>query len=478
MPGPVKTSALSRVLGGVAAASLIAGAIASLRQSSLARLHSHLQHHHNDSPPDALDAVTAKNGIVDQGHPGGSATPHPVQHHQQQPTTAEYADESLARFERMRTEWMQTASLLTSDHPDFAPILHGEANAFSEPVCVLNPQLFKRYSPIKAGSQKVHVAINLALATSQWDHLALPNLGSQLTRLTGWLGPARVSYEIVTSAGADVVQSSEVKDKLIVALRDHLETVSEGAAVPFVSKSEPNSEATHLLTLSSTVFCLFDVLEMIHQHLLNEADHTCGVVFQWDGDMMMYGYKGGMAPNPHPYMDAWRDLFGNKIYPETSSDNWSKGIFHGDEDAMDRFESGLPLQILSCSTSSASLQRLPAAPALPVASCPDNTALHARPRTLLAVTAKFAIPMAPEAVRAIRVKMEGEPETPLQAYGVAKRDAHPPAIRREMWRTSTQRIDGVVEGEGMPGYVQGVWKQEVRDRIEFADIGPDFKVVC
>ncbi|KAJ3403379.1 hypothetical protein HDU80_004232 [Chytriomyces hyalinus] len=393
-----------------------------------------------------------------------------------EPLPTHPSSNSLSHFEDLRTAWLETAFTLTSLSPELYGSIHQQSDAgmprdlFAEPMCLLTTQLLSRYEGLKQGTHVYQVILDLGEPRGGWDHLASANLGAQLIRFVGWMGDDRVSFNVKNGSDKGNAGSDKVVDALVA----------------FLGKSLPNlfaagKQVTRQITLTRQIFCLSDLLELVYQHELSGAEHSCGASFEWSDTVSMYGYVGGMVPRVNSYLEGWRDADGMKMYKKV--DMWHTQPFEKDEDSADRFDVGLPVQVLSCSQlGDASLLNLPAKE--PVASlknaCKNNSHLFPVLKSLWVPSAKFAIAMSPNDTGKIRVPVSGEMLSPVQAYGIAKRDSHPPAIHRKVWDGAVERIDSVsIEGTKLGGYVQGVWKQAVRDRVEFRDsVVESDKIVC
>ncbi|KAJ3233985.1 hypothetical protein HDU81_001810 [Chytriomyces hyalinus] len=388
-----------------------------------------------------------------QAHAGSS---HPAA--SVESTSTHQSNISLSYFEDLRTSWLESAFTVTSLSHEMYGSIHqkndaaGPRNLLTEPTCLLTTQLLSRYEGLKQGTHVYQIVLDLGERGGAWDHLASVNLGAQLIRFVGWIGENRVSFKV-----------TDGKDEVIDTLLEFL-----GKCLPRLFAVK---EVTRQITLTRQIFCLSDVLELAHQHELSGAEHSCGASFEWSDTVTMYGYVGGMVPRVDSYLEGWRDADGMKMYKKV--DMWHTQPFEKDEDSADRFEVGLPVQVLSCSRlGGASLLNLLAKE--PISSlknaCKNNAHFFPVSKSLWVPSAKFAVAMDPNDVAKIRVPLAGENVSPIQAYGVAKRDSHPPAIHRKVWDGAVERIDLVTEeGVKLGGYVQGVWKQAVRDKVVFRD---------
>ncbi|KAJ3193570.1 hypothetical protein HK101_004609 [Irineochytrium annulatum] len=415
------------------------------------------------------------------------------------PASAAAADKrDFAAIEDLRKKWMESAfSLATKSAPRFNSILVdkkltqsdgidlgkvGIDEGFAGPNCLFLPQLRNRYEEVREGKEKYVFHLDFSsngstLENEPLHHLTVPNMGSQLTRLIGWLGEDRVDFSIRVP---DFNTDDESKDEAIInLLKEHLEKALN-KPVALNPPAQYEQHHTHLVTIAPAVFCFVDILEIMYQHRRRNAAHTCGVGFEWSHDAVVYGYKGNMVPLRQPYYDGWRDVMGEMMY--STVDMWQKQIFSKDEINEEKFEMGLPVQVLSCDSTTASLFTLPLPKPLPHA-CKDAAAVAAlRPlqRTIMVPASKFAVPIPPADLDRVRSPIPVEELTPMMSYGLAKRDAAPVAVWRNFWEGSTERLDGVPRGGSYgdgttkprpPGYVQGVWKQgDMMEQIKFVNV--------
>ncbi|KAJ3278644.1 hypothetical protein HK104_002155 [Borealophlyctis nickersoniae] len=361
-----------------------------------------------------------------------------------------------------------------------------EAAPLPLPTCLLVPQMRSRWEHLKRGKERVMVVMNF-WGDDEMDEFVVPNFASQMIRLAAWMGVNRVGISIYGGLKAKGEASGRLVGMLNAVdtrFKDlNIPIVINATARPPLSRHASANPAiyltsaltpltssptpyTHVLLLNPTFFCLSDILELLHQHITQDASHTCGMDFQWKPDVVVYGFKGAMVPKD---VDTFRDMSGGRMFRK--EDMWHKQMFDGDDVAAERFEDALPVQIHSCHSSS-SLFTLPLPHLAADPSCPAFLNLPTRDRTLLIPSSKFTYPMAPSTLSTLRAPPKTEPLTPAISHTLAQRDAFPPAVWRSRWaggeRVDDQADEGGSGAQGTPGFVQGVWKNaDVRDRVEF-----------
>ncbi|KAJ3039791.1 hypothetical protein HDV00_011918, partial [Rhizophlyctis rosea] len=223
------------------------------------------------------------------------------------------------------------------------------------PQCLFVPQTRARYEQLRSSTDRYVIALNLwgkDVESITMESYALPNWTRQVLRLAGWLGEGRVAVSVIgvergVYSGAEELLRRFEKILSALSIPIHISTHLPSHLAPHtlltahtlqVPQSFP-SQKTHLIFLSPTLFCLTDILELIKQHHMQDALHTCGMDYVFDPNTTVLGYKGAFVPRD---VDGYRDMRGAEMFK--GNDNWFRHFGEGDEETEDRFEEGRPFQ--------------------------------------------------------------------------------------------------------------------------------------
>lgn len=186
----------------------------------------------------------------------------------------------------------------------------------------------------------------------------LPRLLGSVVETAKFLGPSRCALSIVEGNSDDgtleilealrpqldqlgltyFLQSSPIDPKegdRIVKLAE----LRNLALAPLETGIVPADAETTIIFLNDVVICMEDVLELVHQRVLQSADMTCA---------MDWVYVG----NDPTFYDVWvaRTLKGDTFFniPEDGSWNWAWNLFWNEPVTQQRFSNKLPFQVFAC----------------------------------------------------------------------------------------------------------------------------------
>lgn len=254
------------------------------------------------------------------------------------------------------------------------------------PQCSLTPVLKKRYKSLPGSS---HILIAIALHNSE---SILRNMGAQLEEIVDFIGPEFVSLSVYEGGSRDssavllheLAGRMEVKGVTTHVMTggpkinwDHVHRIGALADirnmvlkrlfedVDRVHRTGSVPKYQTVIYLNDIVFCAADVLELLKEHVNQEAHLTCPMDF------------GAWNKYKRPYYDLWvgRTLAGDILYDAFSGyadgaeedtksglthlerqrlrdKGWSKSLdsepFWQDEEGRSRARQGLPVQVYSC----------------------------------------------------------------------------------------------------------------------------------
>lgn len=187
---------------------------------------------------------------------------------------------------------------------------------------------------------------------------ALPRLLGSIVEAATFLGPSNCAISIVEGHSRDgtlgllealkpeleklglqyFLQSSIIdpKDGDRIAKLAELRNV---ALAPLESDSMSADGDTTVIFLNDVAICMDDILELLHQRIVQSADMTCA---------MDWVYVG----NEPTFYDVWvaRTMKGETFFriPDDGSWNWAWNLFWNDPVGRQRFNNKMPFQVFAC----------------------------------------------------------------------------------------------------------------------------------
>ncbi|KAI1846406.1 hypothetical protein JX266_007611 [Neoarthrinium moseri] len=186
----------------------------------------------------------------------------------------------------------------------------------------------------------------------------LPRLLGSIVEAVRFLGPASCALSIVegnsddgTFEVLDLLQPELEKLGLKYIFRHTDVDSKEGERItklaalrnmalePLHSKSLHADKDTTVVFLNDVAACSEDILELVHQRVLQSADMTCA---------MDWVYVG----NDPTFYDVWvaRTLKGNTFFDIPPDGNWNSAwnLFWNDSESKRRYQEMLPFQVYAC----------------------------------------------------------------------------------------------------------------------------------
>ena len=186
----------------------------------------------------------------------------------------------------------------------------------------------------------------------------LPRLLGTILETIRFLGPENCALSIVEGSSTDgtyevllAARNTFAKAGIRYILRhsdlatnnehriSRLAMLRNLALEPLVQNPQQYNSTTTVLFINDIAMCMEDVLELIHQKVLQKADMTCGMDWTY------------LSPAPSFY-DVWiaRTMTGETFFEIGKDGNWSasQNLFWSDAAALQRYNAHKPFQVFSC----------------------------------------------------------------------------------------------------------------------------------
>lgn len=188
---------------------------------------------------------------------------------------------------------------------------------------------------------------------------SIPRLFGTIVQVMKFLGPQNCALSIVEGRSADgtaeilAALDKPLKDLGVplynlshsdlspkYGILDRIEALSQlrnQALEPLTSNPSAFASDALILFLNDITVCPDDLLELVHQHVIQDADMVCALDWINDGDVVY---------------DAWvgRGMTGDLFFEVPLGGNWNyaKNLFWNDPTSRERADKRLPLQVYSC----------------------------------------------------------------------------------------------------------------------------------
>ncbi|KAJ5155951.1 alpha-1-3-mannosyltransferase CMT1 [Penicillium capsulatum] len=229
---------------------------------------------------------------------------------------------------------------------------------------------YEHLQPAQSSKPKIHYFF--ALDLHQAVHIIIPLMGSLIEAMR-YLGPEHCALSIVEGRSTDGTYEilsalkTELSDMGVPFFLDRsyrdpkaagenritaLSELRNKALEPLLEESnrKHNRLASHItiVFVNDVVLCPEDILEMLHQRVLQSAAMTCA--FDWN-------------KNDGAFYDSWvsRSMSGNLFFEVThDAAHWlAPDMFFDHPDSADRWHQSLPIQVYSCWGGMATLDATP-----------------------------------------------------------------------------------------------------------------------
>ncbi|KAF9983418.1 hypothetical protein BGZ75_005144 [Mortierella antarctica] len=184
-------------------------------------------------------------------------------------------------------------------------------------------------------------------------------------------GPGHISYTIRTLSASDISSenAATIKNLAIEPLLGKPYTAAMALSEEYAGSVRTNSDNSmrttdqraqgkahfdSVILLEPVVTCAEDILELVFQSRLQNADLTCGMDLHLEGkasDSKLLGIKREEAYDN----SATRDILGHRPHSEVGH----RDVFSTDQETQTRFEKRLPFQVQSCWSSAVVLRLSP-----------------------------------------------------------------------------------------------------------------------
>lgn len=188
---------------------------------------------------------------------------------------------------------------------------------------------------------------------------SIPRLFGTVVEVMRFLGPQNCALSIVegrstdgtaeilsalsgplTELGVPLYNLSHSSLSPKTGMLDRIEALSQlrnQALEPLTSDPSAFAPDAQILFLNDITVCPDDLLELVHQHRVQDADMVCALDWINDGDVVY---------------DAWvgRGMTGDLFFEIPLGGNWNyaKNLFWNDPESRARVDARLPLQVYSC----------------------------------------------------------------------------------------------------------------------------------
>ena len=150
-----------------------------------------------------------------------------------------------------------------------------------------------------------------------------------LSSLNKDFAPRGISYFFTSSDTNPVAEGVDRIEKL-AALRNQ-------ALLPLTKVPNDYDPDATILFINDVALCMEDILELIHQKLLQKADMTCAM------DWIFGGWS---------FYDVWisRTMHGDQFFeiPQSGTWDYADKLFWNDPSTKTRYDAGRPFQVFSC----------------------------------------------------------------------------------------------------------------------------------
>ena len=245
------------------------------------------------------------------------------------------------------------SSLYESASARVAAIMDPQHNGFDRLVCPA--PITSRYHHLRGNSTQYFFGLDV-----YQNAAVLPRLIGSIVDAIRFLGPGNCALSIVEGRSGDgtyetltLLQSKMAELGVAFFLTtneidpwapggdriDALATLRNQALLPLVQEVHRYSEDTTIVFLNDVAVCMEDILELIHQHIYQNAHMICG---------MDWVYVG----NDPTFHDVWiaRGMNGDTFFDIPEDGNWNSAwnLFWNNEYAKSRWITNRPFQVFSC----------------------------------------------------------------------------------------------------------------------------------